>query len=72
MPTPEDKAKAEAINPKLHQDQTPPAVLFFGANDTLKKTNSYLAEAEPLGLRAEPGLPRTGRRVFEPAHPRRR
>ena len=54
-PTPEDKARAEAITPnRFIKAGTPPAILFFGTNDTLKKgADGYLAKAKPLGLRAE-------------------
>ncbi len=51
----EDVAKAEAITPnRFIKAGTPPAILFFGANDALKKgADGYLAKARPLGLRAE-------------------
>lgn len=54
-PSPEDKARAEAITPnRFIKAGAPPAILFFGTNDALKAgADAYLAKARPLGLRAE-------------------
>jgi len=51
----DDIAKAEAITPnRFIQAGVPPAILFFGTADALKKgAEGYLAKAKPLGLRAE-------------------
>lgn len=48
-------AKAEAITPnRFLRAGTPPAILFFGSQDALKKgADHYLELAKPLGLRAE-------------------
>lgn len=53
--SPEDKARAEAITPnRFIKAGAPPAIMFFGTNDGLKKgAEAYLAGAKPLGLRAE-------------------
>ena len=65
----EDDAKAEAITPnRFIKAGTPPAILFFGTNDALKKgADGYLAKAKPLGLRAELWTAEgPGARLFQP------
>jgi acetyl esterase/lipase len=53
--TPEEKERAVAITPnRFIKAGTPPAIMFFGTNDDLKKgADAYVAKAKPLGLRAE-------------------
>lgn len=53
--SPEDKTRAQAITPnRFIKAGTPPAIMFFGTDDGLKKgAVDYLARAKPLGLRAE-------------------
>ncbi|HEY2572662.1 MAG TPA: alpha/beta hydrolase [Verrucomicrobiaceae bacterium] len=51
----EEQSRAEAITPnRFIKTGTPPAIMFFGTNDALKKgADGYLEKANPLGLRAE-------------------
>lgn len=50
-----DEAMARKISPTLHMDKdTPPAVIFFGSEDSLKvHGDEYWAKAERLGVRAD-------------------